>query len=164
MPKVNRKSASDELYGKIRNGEIRVKWSGPNVSSLELRFWGCVDKDGPVIREELGPCWRWTGALTGRPINGVRYGAIRCRELGKSIHAHRCSYMIHYGKIPIAMCVLHRCDNLNCVNPGHLFLGTVKDNNDDKMMKGRHRTKGSFGDRNGARTCPEKVQRGSQLP
>jgi len=33
--------------------------------------------------------------------------------------------------------VLHKCDVRNCVNPKHLFLGTNKDNVDDKVIKDR---------------------------
>lgn len=35
------------------------------------------------------------------------------------------------------MLVLHKCDTPHCVNPDHLFLGTDKDNTDDKIAKGR---------------------------
>lgn len=37
------------------------------------------------------------------------------------------------------MKVLHRCDMPPCVNPEHLFLGTQKQNMEDKVTKDRQR-------------------------
>lgn len=50
--------------------------------------------------------------------------------------AHRAMYAATFGD-PGRLHVLHKCDNRLCVNPDHLFLGTAKDNCQDKIGKGR---------------------------
>jgi hypothetical protein len=74
-------------------------------------------------------CWLWTGA------KACGYGQIGLD--GKLEFSHRLSYEHFVGEIPPTLCVLHECDNPSCVNPGHLFLGTKKNNTSDMIRKSR---------------------------
>lgn len=69
--------------------------------------------------------------------NRLGYGTMKVA--GKTKLAHRVSYERSVGSIPEGLCVLHRCDNPPCINPGHLFLGTRYDNTQDMISKGRMR-------------------------
>lgn len=118
-------------------------------------FWKRVDKNGPV-HPVHGQCWQWIGyrIITKK---GRTYGHYR------GIYAHRYSYEITAGEIPVGLFVLHKCDNQACVNPSHLFLGTAQDNMDDKTRKGRQGDSGTktppHGDLNGR----AKLTRGQVL-
>jgi len=49
------------------------------------------------------------------------------------------SWELSNGEIPDGFHVCHHCDNPCCINPDHLFLGTVADNMHDRDAKGRGR-------------------------
>lgn len=71
-------------------------------------------------------------------LNGSGYGQKMVK--GKNVPAHRWMWEQAYGPIPNGMQVNHHCDNRKCVNPGHLYLGTQKDNVRDEVDRGRHKT------------------------
>ncbi len=83
-----------------------------------------------VIRQE--GCWEWKG-----PIAKGGYPVMSCRREIGSDRGHRASWMIYKGPIPKGMLVCHSCDNPICTNPNHLWIGSQKQNNDDKIAKGR---------------------------
>lgn len=89
---------------------------------LCIRFWGKVKKGKT--------CWEWSGAKIPKGYGQLGF-------LGKHTYAHRVSWELCFGKIPQGLCVLHKCDNPPCVNPKHLFLGTIADNNRDMFRKNR---------------------------
>jgi len=76
-------------------------------------------------------CWPWLGCK-------LKEGYGRWRYAGKFITAHRFSFLLHFGTLPARLLVCHSCDNPPCCNPNHFFLGTKKDNADDRDAKGRN--------------------------
>jgi len=107
------------------------------------RFWSHVQKSNP------DNCWLWSAYR-----DKIGYGRFAIKqECGKykSILAHRISFTLTSGTLPENLCVLHKCDNPPCVNPNHLFLGTLQDNIDDMVAKGRQ----SKGLSSGSYTKPE---------
>lgn len=86
-------------------------------------------------------CSHWKGRL-----DRGGYGVFTTE--GKTEHAHRVAWRMHYGEeIPPGMCICHHCDVRSCCNGNHLFLGTIAENNQDCVNKGRNRCKEVMGDK-----------------
>ncbi len=119
--------------------------SGHWTASPEERFWSKVERRG------ADECWPWRAYQ-----DPLGYGALRWD--GKVEDAHRVSWRLANGPIPEGLGVLHRCDNPECVNPQHLFLGTPGDNARDRVQKGRNAD--IKGDRNPSRIHRLSMPRG----
>jgi predicted XRE-type DNA-binding protein len=74
-----------------------------------------------------GECLEWGGACAtdGYPI---RYG-------NKKVH--RTVAELKYQQDITGVVVRHTCDNIKCINPNHLILGTPIDNIHDMDVRGR---------------------------
>lgn len=88
-------------------------------------------------------CWGWKGYF-----NKDGYTMINSGSTGSAFgerYGHRISWILHKGEIPKGKVICHHCDNPQCTNPEHLFIGTTQDNHDDMKAKGR----GNIGERHG---------------
>lgn len=100
-------------------------------------------------------CWLWTASTAGKG-----YGQIRIPGTRLNAYAHRAAYEIHKGQVPEGKYVCHTCDNMRCVNPDHLWLGSCAENQQDMVSKGRS----LYGERNPyARLTPDAVRKIRQL-
>lgn len=82
-----------------------------------------------------GECSVFTGTKSSQGYGSLSVG-------GNTVKAHRLAWELENGPIEAGLCVCHRCDNPSCCRIGHLFLGTVAQNNADRAAKGR--SKGVF--------------------
>lgn len=84
--------------------------------------------------------------------DGNCYGVIS--DGGKQTTATHVALKLAGREVPAGLFALHRCDNPFCVNADHLFVGSLKENTEDAIAKGRHKPWGGIkhskaGEKNG---------------
>jgi hypothetical protein len=83
-----------------------------------------------VVKQDDG-CWIWTGSK-----GSSGYGQITIK--GQRWIVTRLMHVLHNGAIPPRQYLCHTCDTPPCCNPAHLFVGTMSDNIQDSISKGRN--------------------------
>lgn len=79
-------------------------------------------------------CWIWLGST----VKG--YGQFQPSTKGRQL-AHRYALEQKLGRgIEPGKFACHKCDTPLCVNPDHLYEGTIQSNSDDKVARGRQST------------------------
>jgi hypothetical protein len=78
-----------------------------------------------------GGCWLWNSYIGAQGYGRTNLG-------GRVFLAHRLSWESVNGPIPDGLFICHKCDVRACVNPDHLYAGTIIDNTRDAVQRGRH--------------------------
>lgn len=107
----------------------RARKMGKTLEEITFNFMALVEK-------QPKGCWIWNGKINkSRGYGMTNFGR------GKGFLAHRVSYVLFVGTIPVGQLVLHKCDVRRCVNPDHFFLGNDTDNAMDSAKKFRKQSK-----------------------
>lgn len=84
-----------------------------------------------VVRKKNNSCF----VCESHGTNKERYITFKFMIDEVRIHTlHRLVFFIFNGYLPEV--VMHKCDNMKCINPHHLIAGTFKQNSEDMVAKG----------------------------
>lgn len=90
-----------------------------------------------VVKSE--GCWLWSAAkVKSKKVEYGFFGSRYWTGRKKMYNAHRLAYeFTHDVILKKTELVCHKCENSLCCRPGHMFIGSQKDNMSDAKKKGR---------------------------
>lgn len=94
-----------------------------HLADIYPRIETRIDQNGPVpaYNSELGPCWIWNGARSGKGYGMMRIGVA-------ILYTHRIMYELFVGPIDEGLQIDHLCRVRECCNPSHLDQVTPGEN------------------------------------
>lgn len=114
-----------------KHGSVYTVTKGP-----ESDYWN--------FRGPYSGCWEWTGYVTNKGKAGREYGFVMING-GRQIVSRLVWEAVNDEPIPLGLEVCHKCDNPKCWRPDHLFLGTHRENMEDRALKGRNNSNFAVG-------------------
>jgi hypothetical protein len=96
------------------------------VEDKDREFYQNYIKENSMPEPNSG-CWLWA-----RSLKRKGYGSVSKSIFSTS--AHRLSYASFNGPTGNLL-VCHKCDTPSCVNPDHLYLGSIIDNANDRYSR-----------------------------
>lgn len=99
--------------------------SSEEIISLKERLLSKISK------KPESACWEWQGAITSRGYGSISIGGkVGKGYSGRLESTHTASLFAFKGiAVPEGKVTNHRCENKKCINPGHLQVATVRENN-----------------------------------
>ena len=123
------KNYSINKYKKQINGKYKNVHKSITLEQRIEKFW----KNAKLNNKNN--CWEWQGRIFYPKRTPTGYG-INGHSIKNELLTHRISYSITNDvAIPKGYVVRHGCRNTICINPFHLDIGTVSDNNKDKAIQ-----------------------------
>ena len=118
-------------------GCLKSEINSNQMAKMQLGKHGTIkDRFFSRFKKSDNGCWLWTAHA-----DKDGYGILPAT--GNAVRAHRFSFEHHIEPIRKGNVICHTCDTPSCVNPDHLFMGTVKDNCADMINKNRDKMIGS---------------------
>jgi hypothetical protein len=79
---------------------------------------------------------------TGKAIKLIRKpnGCLELSHNKLHVHGYQVAYILDKGDIPEGLILRHTCDNRKCINTQHIITGTHKENSQDMVRRGRHKS------------------------
>ena len=115
--------------------EQQALWANSRRRRQKRRLSFAERIEAGTIFEPNTGCRLWLGMIDN-------YGYARIKIKGRSIRLHRKLLEDRDGPLPKGVLALHRCGVSSCVEIGHLYAGTVRDNFNDMVRHGRHDVSG----------------------